>query len=120
MKRSCWAAGDRLVLGRELRDRSPCFLFCGDGLVCGELGAHVLQHPVEDGPRGRIRIIRRVWGGVVVVGAVGGDVDEVCVPAAGHRDVQVLLVVEESARTWEVSVVMPWALCAVTAYPRST
>ena len=29
-------------------------------------------------------------GGVVVVGAVGGDVDEVRLSTAGHRDIQVL------------------------------
>src|SRR5699024_278005 len=40
--------GDGVVLGRELGDRAPAVLLGGDGLVCGQLGADVLQDAVED------------------------------------------------------------------------
>ena len=81
---------DCLVLRRELRHRTPCLLLGGDGLVRGEFRADVLPYPVEHAPRGRIRIVRGVRCCVAVVGSVGGDVDEVGVPSAGHRNVEVL------------------------------
>lgn len=89
-RRSCWAACAIVSYSAaRCTTEPPGFLFSGDRLVQGELGASMLQAPVEHAPRSPVRIIRRVRGGVVVVGAVGGDVDEVRVPPAGHRDMQV-------------------------------
>ena len=51
---------DRLVLGGELRDRAPAVLLGGDRLVRGQLGADVLEHATEHGPRGRIARVARV------------------------------------------------------------
>jgi hypothetical protein len=39
--------GDGLVLDGKLGDRAPLFVFGGDGLVRGQFGTDVLEHPVE-------------------------------------------------------------------------
>lgn len=80
--------GDGLVLRHQLSDGPPALLLGGDGLVRGQLGADVLEHPVQDGPGGGVGVVGGVRGDMRVVCGVGGDVGVVPVPAAGHRDVE--------------------------------
>ena len=82
--------GDGLVLGGELGDRAPLFLFGSDGLVRGEFRADVLQNAVEHGLCVRVRVVAGMRGRVSVIGMVCGDVGVVAVPATGHCDVEVL------------------------------
>ena len=79
----------RLVLGRELADVQPSVLFGGDGLVGGELGTDVLEHPEQHRPGGGLDVVARMRAVVGVVGLVGHDVGAVRLPAAGERDIQV-------------------------------
>lgn len=51
----------------------------------------VLHDSVEYGPGGGIGVVAGVGLAVRIIGLVYGDIGVVCVSAAGHRDVEVLL-----------------------------
>lgn len=82
--------GDGFVLGGELADVAPPFLFGGDCLVRGQFGADVPDHTVEHRPGSGVRVIAGVRHAVAVIGPVEHDVGIVAVRAAGHGDVEVL------------------------------
>ena len=79
--------GDRLEFGGEAVDAAVELVLGLDRLGGREVGAAVLEDAVQHGPRGDVIRLRR---GVAVVGLVEGDVRDVGVAAAGHRDVEVL------------------------------
>ncbi len=82
--------GEGFVLGCELGDGSPLFVFGGDGFVGGEFGTGVLQHAEQHASRGCARIVARVRALVGVVRLVDGDVGLVGLASAGEGDVEVL------------------------------
>ena len=86
---SLGGGSNRLVLRGELGDRPPLLLFGSDGLVRGQLGTDVLEHPEQHGPAGGVGVVARMRFGVLV-GPVEDHVGAVGVLAAGHRDVKVL------------------------------
>lgn len=80
---------DGFVFGGELSDRTPLFLFDGDGLVRGQLRTHMLKHPKQHRPAGDVGGVARMRL-CSFVGPVEDHVGAVSVLAAGHRDIEVL------------------------------